>query len=49
MGDFNDHMHTNYESFSAHIKEMKLVDPMALLHNRKEEVSTYGQGPNRMD
>ena len=38
MGDFNDHMHKNKESFSAYIKELKLVESM-----------TQFQGPNRVD
>ena len=49
MGDFNDHMHKNQESFSACIKELKLADPMTQLHNLEEEVSTYSRGPNRVD
>ena len=49
MGDFNDHMHKNQESFSAYIKDLKLVDPMTQFHNLEEEVSTYARGPNRVD
>lgn len=49
MGDFNDHRQKHQESFSAYINDLKLTDPMSLLHNLEEEVSTYARGPNRVD
>ena len=42
-------MHKNQESFSAHIKELNIVNPMSILHNLKDEISTYASSPNRVD